>query len=66
MWSLCPGAVALSTHVTVDESAWAEVAGVQTALKTMIRERFHIEHTTIQLECRRCAQGVVACVNHEL
>ncbi len=29
VWSLCPGAVALSAHVTVDESAWAEVAGIQ-------------------------------------
>ncbi|MCX5733080.1 MAG: hypothetical protein NTW68_01960 [candidate division NC10 bacterium] len=25
--------------------------------------RFRIEHTTIQIECERCAQGVLACVN---
>ncbi len=63
VWSLCPGAVALSAHVAVDEPAWSEAAGVQAMLKTMLRERFHIEHTTIQLECHGCPQGVVACVN---
>jgi cobalt-zinc-cadmium efflux system protein len=65
VWSLCPGAVALSVHVTVDEPAWAEAAAVQAALKSVLRERFHIEHSTIQLECTRCAQGLVACVSGE-
>ncbi len=59
------GAVALSAHVTVDESAWAEAAGVQAALKTVLCGRFRIEHTTIQLECRQCPQGMVACVSGE-
>ncbi len=63
IWSLCPGASALSAHVTADDSAWAEVAAFQAALKTVLRERFHIEHTTIQLECRQCPQGAVACVS---
>ncbi len=44
-------------HATVDESAWGEVAAVQAALKAALRERFRVEHTTIQLECTRCAQG---------
>ncbi len=65
IWSLCPGSIALSAHVTVDESVWAEATELQAALKTDLRERFRIEHTTIQLECTRCAQGPVACVSDE-
>jgi cobalt-zinc-cadmium efflux system protein len=65
VWSLCPGSIALSAHVTVDESAWAEATAVQAGLKTVLREQFHIDHTTIQLECRQCPQGVVACVSSE-
>lgn len=63
VWSLCPGAVALSAHATVDGTGWEEIAVIQEALKAALRNRFRIEHTTIQLECERCAQGVVACAN---
>jgi len=63
VWSLCPGAVALSAHVTVDGATWSDTSGIQAALKAVLRDRFRIEHTTIQVECERCAQGVVACVN---
>ena len=63
IWSLCPGSVALSAHVTVDEPAWAESAALQAELKAVLRDGFHIEHTTIQLECLRCAQGNLNHVN---
>jgi cobalt-zinc-cadmium efflux system protein len=63
IWSLCPGSIALSAHVTVDEPAWAEAAAVQLELKSVLRSRFHLEHTTIQLECERCAQGSLNHVN---
>jgi cobalt-zinc-cadmium efflux system protein len=63
VWSLCPGAIALSAHVTVDGATWSDTSGTQAALKTVLRDRFQIEHTTIQLECERCAQGVVTCTN---
>jgi cobalt-zinc-cadmium efflux system protein len=63
VWSLCPGAIALSAHVTVDDATWSDTSGIQAALKTVLCDHFRIEHTTIQLECERCAQGVVACTN---
>jgi len=63
VWSLCPGAIALSAHVTVDGATWSDTSGIQAALKAILRDRFRIEHTTIQLECERCAQGVVTCTN---
>jgi cobalt-zinc-cadmium efflux system protein len=63
VWSLCPGAIALSAHVTVDGATWSDTGGTQAALKTVLRDRFRIEHTTIQLECERCAQGIVTCTN---
>ena len=63
VWSLCPGAIALSAHVTVDAAMWSDTRGIQTALKTILRDRFRIKHTTIQIECECCSQGVVACTN---
>jgi cobalt-zinc-cadmium efflux system protein len=61
--SLCPGAVALSAHVTVDDPARVKASTVQAGLKAILLERFHLEHTTIQLECTRCAQGALNHVN---
>ncbi len=63
IWSLCLGAVALSAHVTMAGTSWSEAAGIQTSLKDVLRNRFRIEHMTIQLECTRCRQGVVACTD---
>jgi cobalt-zinc-cadmium efflux system protein len=63
IWSLCPGAVALSAHVTVEGTRWEQAAEIQAHLKEVLRGRFHIEHTTIQLECTQCPQGVVSCVD---
>jgi len=63
IWSLCPGAVALSAHATVDGTGWEEIAAIQGALKAALRDGFRIEHTTIQIECTQCSQGVAACVN---
>ena len=63
VWSLCPGAVALSAHVTADDAQWNAATDIQATLKAMLRDRFRIEHTTIQLECTQCRQGVVACTS---
>jgi cobalt-zinc-cadmium efflux system protein len=63
VWSLCPGAIALSAHVTVDGDQWNEGSHIQKGLKDVLRDRFRIEHTTIQLECTQCSQGTVTCVN---
>ena len=59
IWSLCTGSIALSAHVTMDAPTWAKAAAVQGVLKAVLREQFYIEHTTVQLEGKRCAQGTV-------
>ena len=65
VWSLCPGSIALSAHVTVEGADWEQTTEVQARLKVILRDRFHIEHTTVQLEGTPCSQGVVACVGEE-
>ncbi len=62
IWSLCPGSPALSAHVTVEGRDWEATAHLHAAFKEALRARFGIEHTTIQLECVQCTQGVVAGV----
>lgn len=49
VWTLSSGVVALSAHVVVDDLRQWE--SVLPALRTLLHDRFHIEHFTLQPEC---------------
>lgn len=63
VWSVAPGYVALSAHVTVEDQSLSQADGVMSALKETLQRDFAIQHTTIQLECGNCGQGLVACLD---
>jgi cobalt-zinc-cadmium efflux system protein len=50
IWSITSGMTALSGHVILDTLALSESDDVLNRIKEMLRERFSIEHTTIQIE----------------
>lgn len=62
VWTIAPGYVALSAHVTMADSALSQTTEAMASLKQALQDRFEIEHTTIQLECENCGQGQVLCV----
>jgi cobalt-zinc-cadmium efflux system protein len=51
VWTLTSGTEAMSAHVLVDDLA--DGRHILGDLQTLLRERFGIEHTTIQLETDR-------------
>lgn len=57
VWSLCAGHVALSAHVVLPDQPLTGSEAVMAELKARLRQRFGIEHTTIQFECAACGQG---------
>lgn len=57
VWSLCAGHVALSAHVVLQDQPLTGSEAVMAELKARLRQRFGIEHTTIQFECAACGQG---------
>ena len=61
VWTVAPGYIALSAHVTVDDQSLSQTTEVLAALKETLHESFEIEHTTIQFECGNCGQGLVTC-----
>jgi cobalt-zinc-cadmium efflux system protein len=61
VWTVAPGYIALSAHVTVDDQSLSQTTEVLSALKETLHESFEIEHTTIQFECGNCGQGLVTC-----
>ena len=62
VWTVAPGYVALSAHVTVNDQALSQTTALMSALKEILQKEFDIQHTTIQLECSNCGQGTVACL----
>jgi cobalt-zinc-cadmium efflux system protein len=62
VWTVAPGYIALSAHVTIADQALSRTSEVMSALKEILHEGFEIQHTTIQFECGNCGQGRVACL----
>lgn len=56
IWNICPGHVALSAHVTVEEMDYHNSTHIMDELKACLRDDFGISHTTIQFECGMCEQ----------
>ncbi len=64
VWTVAPGYIALSAHVTIGDCALSQTSEIMTALKETLQKKFDISHTTIQFECENCGQGISLC-NHE-
>jgi cobalt-zinc-cadmium efflux system protein len=50
IWTISSGLYALSAHVVLEAGALGRNDEVLTAVKLSLRERFHIDHSTLQIE----------------
>lgn len=58
VWTLSSGVYALSGHVLVNDQQVSACSPVLRELERMLEERFHIGHTTIQVETGSCSSEV--------
>jgi cobalt-zinc-cadmium efflux system protein len=61
IWSLGSRTHALSCHVLIADAPLSESEGILRRLNTMLCDRFHIEHTTVQFEHTSCAVSENGC-----
>lgn len=61
IWGITPEIRALSCHVSVADTSLSEAAGVLSKLNVMLADRFHIGHSTIQLEYVDCDVNDLYC-----
>ncbi len=54
VWSLSQSLRMLSAHVVTDDMPIGEAAAILTDIKDVVRRRYGIVHTTLQLECVGC------------
>ena len=56
IWTICSHIIALSAHVVVPATFRGEHGGMLRKIEEQLFERFHISHTTLQLESTRCTE----------
>jgi cobalt-zinc-cadmium efflux system protein len=61
VWTVGPGIVACSCHIVVTEQTVSSGQQVLLAVAGMLRERFHVAHTTIQVEVEGCGRDELYC-----
>jgi cobalt-zinc-cadmium efflux system protein len=62
VWMVGPGVIACSCHIVVAEQSVREGQQVLRAVVHDIEERFHITHTTIQVEVEGCEADDMYCM----
>jgi cobalt-zinc-cadmium efflux system protein len=61
VWSLTQDLRAMSAHILTHDVSISTGAAIQRDVNTLLRERYHIGHTTLQLECEGCEPDVLYC-----
>jgi len=56
VWSLDPSVRLLSAHIVLKDQSLHATSTIMAEAKRILRERYKIEHTTIQFECADCGQ----------
>ena len=54
IWTVCSHILSLSVHVDIDNSSERQRAIILHEIEHLLAERFHITHTTVQMECATC------------
>lgn len=54
-WQMDENRNALDAHIVIADGAWHEADAVKQAVKTILLDEFGIDHTTLELECKRHA-----------
>ena len=61
IWSIAGGMHALSAHVQVVDRPLSACDALLDHLNQVLRDRYHIAHTTIQFECAGCSPNDLYC-----
>jgi cobalt-zinc-cadmium efflux system protein len=64
VWMVGPGVVACSCHIVVAEQSVREGQQVLRAVVNDLKQRFHITHTTVQVEVEGCEDNDMYCIAH--
>ncbi len=65
IWTITSGIYALSAHLVIEDQMVSRSTEVVEAVNRELSRHFSITHTTLQLECDSCPNGLVCAINEE-
>ena len=54
-WQMDEHRAALEAHIVIAEGCWSDADAIKSRVKSVLSDRFDIEHTTLEMECARHA-----------
>ena len=61
VWSISPELRAMNGHITIDDTSLSQAAVIRTEIEKVVQEQYHVEHTTLQMECSGCDANQLFC-----
>jgi cobalt-zinc-cadmium efflux system protein len=61
VWSISPELRAMNGHVLVEDISTSAAAEIRANIEQVVREQYHVEHTTLQMECQKCNKDELFC-----
>ena len=61
VWSISPEIHAMSCHAFIDDLSVSQSAEIRKKIEQVLTEQFHIEHSTVQMECQQCDASDMFC-----
>jgi cobalt-zinc-cadmium efflux system protein len=59
IWTVSPGFISLSAHVILSDQLISQSETIMGEIKRLLNNKYSIEHTTIQFECKNCETKVM-------
>ena len=61
VWSISPELRAMNGHVLISDISTSQGAAIRAEIEKVVQEQYHIEHTTLQMECQQCDSNEAFC-----
>jgi cobalt-zinc-cadmium efflux system protein len=61
VWSISPEIRAMNGHILINDMVTSQAALIREEIEAAVREQYHIEHTTLQMECLGCECNDTFC-----
>ncbi len=61
VWSITPELRAMNGHILIEDISTSQAADIRADVERVVREQYHIEHTTLQMECQKCDTNELFC-----
>ena len=61
LWTITSGIYAMSAHVLIEDLLTSKSAQILNEIEKLLRDKYNIEHTTVQFESESCGDDLLSC-----